>query len=424
MSVETSGQPRRAARRWPGLALRFAAALIGVAALLGAGLFAALSVRDSPAFALRVLGNADSDIGDWRIFPARAIARADAPSDLPGGTAFEPAVLTYPYDGASRTETLAGLLERSGTRAFIVVQDDQLVLEHYAPGFGRDDVNTSFSAAKSFDSALIGAAIADGLIGSVADPVIKYVPEITGRGLDALTIRDLLAMNTGIRYVHNDEMPFYMAPFGDDAITYYGTELRKLALSVQLGPTPVGAAFRYNNYHPLLEGLILERVTGMPVAKYLEQRIWQPMGAAFDASWSLDSDASGFEKMESGLNARALDFARFGLLFLHRGMWNGRQILPASWVDDSTSPLPSDARPWEVYPNWPKLGGYYAYHWWGLVNSDGSHDFMARGKFDQLIYVSPRKNVVVVRLGDAPDDRLNWPLAIRALLDQLPPTAQ
>jgi CubicO group peptidase (beta-lactamase class C family) len=329
-----------------------------------------------------------------------------------------PETISYPYAGTTRTEALAELVSRTETRAFIVVRDGTVIHEAY-PGSSREAVNTSFSTAKSIDSALFGAAIADGFIGSVDDPVIRYVPEIAGRGLDDLTIRDLLLMNTGIGYVTNDELPFFMTPFGDDARTYYSADMRRLALSVTAGPTAIGQGFRYNKVHPLLEGVILERATGMPVSTYLERRIWQPMGAEFGASWSLDSEASGFEKMESGLNVRAIDFARFGLVFLNGGFWNGTQILPAGWVEESTAPLRPDPREWQSFPDWPKLGGYYTYHWWGLDNADGTHDFMARGQYDQLIYVAPRKNVVVVRMGNEPDPLVDWGLVVHELVDAL-----
>jgi CubicO group peptidase (beta-lactamase class C family) len=75
-----------------------------------------------------------------------------------------------------------------------------------------------------------------------------------------------------------------MSPFGDDARSYYSPNRRRVALSVVASTTQVGTNFRYNNYHLLLEGLVLERATGMSVADYLEERIWQPMGAEFDAS--------------------------------------------------------------------------------------------------------------------------------------------
>jgi len=195
--------------------------------------------------------------------------------------------------------------------------------------------------------------------------------------------------------------------------------LRKVALSVDASGAPIGKAFRYNNYHPLLEGLIIERATGMHVAEYLQEKFWKPMGAEFPASWSLDSDKSGFEKMESGINARAVDYARFGLIFLHNGFWNGVQILPESWVRESTEPLRPDPRTRETMSDWPNYNGYYKYHWWGINNSDGTYDFYAHGRYDQIIYVAPRKNVVIVRLGDRLDENVQWPLVIHNVIDQL-----
>lgn len=90
---------------------------------------------------------------------------------------------------------------------------------------------------------------------------------------------------------------------------------------------PRGDEWHYNNYNPLLLGLILERATGMSVSEYMSAKLWQPLGAEADATWSLDSERFGFEKLESGINATAADYARFGLLFLHQGKWNGARIV-------------------------------------------------------------------------------------------------
>ncbi len=310
---------------------KWMAVLLGIVVLLVAILFITMSVNQSPTYAWRVLRYGELDTQDYRIFPERPILNEDTYSLLPRGEQGTPYEVEYPYNGETRKETLDELLNRTDTRAFLIVKDDQLIFETYLNS-SKNEINTSFSSAKSFDSAMIGAAIADGYINSVEDPVIKYIPEIKGRGLDALTIRDLLLMNSGIRYVEGDELPFYQVPFADDAVTYYASDLRKAALRVQASGTPLGKAFHYNNYHPLLEGLIIERTTGMHVAEYLQERFWKPMGAEFPASWSLDSKSSGFEKMESGINARARDYARFGLIFLHDGFWNGVQILPKEWV--------------------------------------------------------------------------------------------
>jgi CubicO group peptidase (beta-lactamase class C family) len=379
-------------------------------------LLIALSIHDSPVFAWRIITMLQSDTGDINRFPNRPIEIGENISRLPIELLPIPDQVTYKYKGVDRTEPLQDLLIRTGTTAFVVIRDDKIIFQEY-PNGKYDQPNTSFSVAKSFCSALIGAAIQDGFIDSENDLVIKYVPEIMGRGLDDLKIHNLLRMDSGIDYISADDRIFIFEPFSDDALTYYPPDLRKIALSVQASKTPIGATFRYNNFHPLLEGLIIERATGMPVAEYLQERIWKPMGAEFPASWSLDSEKSGFEKMESGINATAVDFARFGLLFLHNGNWNGIQILPESWVQKSTVP---DSRDNRIIKGWTEIGGYYGYHWWGLKKNDGTYDFMASGHLGQHIYVSPEKNMVVVRFGSEPDSNFFWFDVIKSLLNQMP----
>ncbi|MCK6585319.1 MAG: beta-lactamase family protein [Anaerolineales bacterium] len=379
--------------------------------------FIALSMYDSPEYAWRLLRYGQSDINDYLIFPERVIQNGEKVSVLEKIEGSLPRTISWhdPIMKQERVEKLPELFELTATNAFILLRDDRVVYERYFNGTGPESIHTSFSATKSFVSALIGAAIADGSIASVDDPVIQYIPELAGRGLDSLTIRDLLLMNSGIRYEYNRDLPFYKHPFGDDSLTYYSPDLRKTALRVEADGKPIGKTFHYNNYHLLLEGMILERSTGMSVSEYMQEKIWKPMGAEYPASWSLDSEESGFEKMESGINARVLDYARFGSIFLHNGFWNDAQILPEEWVYESTSPIQRD---WglEVLNDgkW-----YYKYHWVGLQNGDGTYDFYAHGHFEQLVYVAPRKNVVIVRLGDATDYPVAWNLIFQSLVDQI-----
>jgi CubicO group peptidase (beta-lactamase class C family) len=194
-------------------------------------------------------------------------------------------------------------LVSTGTTAFIIIKDDTVLYEKYFNGYQRDSIGTSFSMAKSITSALIGVAIDEGLIASVDDPITRYIPELKEKDFrfDNITIKNLLTMSSGLRYVEEG------LPWSDDTRTYYDTNLRSLALSSKIEEAP-GKRFHYNNYNPLLLGMILERVTHKPVSQYLEDKIWKPLGMDAPASWSLDSDASGFEKMESGINARAIDF--------------------------------------------------------------------------------------------------------------------
>jgi len=100
---------------------------------------------------------------------------------------------------------------------------------------------------------------------------------------------------------------------------------------------PPALYFQYNKYHPQLLGMILERTTGMSVTEYTQTRLWDPLGMEFGGAWALDSEGSGFEKMEAGLNARAIDYAKLGRLFLEDGNWNGVQVISSEWVEESTS---------------------------------------------------------------------------------------
>jgi CubicO group peptidase (beta-lactamase class C family) len=189
--------------------------------------------------------------------------------------------------------------------------------------------------AKSFASTLVGVAIDEGYIKSVDESITNYITELLGKDerFKAITIRNLLTMSSGIKYEDGGDLPW--SEEADDTKTYYSTDLRELALNCRIEGKP-GEYFEYNNYNPLLMGMILERATGMRVSRYLQEKLWKPVGMEADGSWSLDSTSSGFEKMESGVNARARDFARFGMLFAQEGNWEGRQLISRGWVEEST----------------------------------------------------------------------------------------
>lgn len=223
-------------------------------------------------------------------------------------------------------------MEGTATQAFIVIREDELLYEGYFGDFERDSIATSSSTSKSYLSALVGIAIGEGAIGSPDDPITDYLPELLARDerFRQITIQHLLDMASGIRYEENGFIT------GDDALTYYYDDLRALALERTEIDGPPGERWHYNNYHPLLLGLVLERSTGMPVADYLSERLWGRIGAEFPASWSLGSD-DGFEKLESGINARPIDFAKLGSLYLNGGAWGGQQVVPPDWVSASTS---------------------------------------------------------------------------------------
>jgi CubicO group peptidase (beta-lactamase class C family) len=373
-------------------------------------------------FLARSIAWGESDVMDYQRFPAREIATSqpnfyfkELATPAPFG------IVQYTSNGEPMQAPFEQFLESTNTTSLIVIKDDQILYEGYFNGYQRGSIVTSFSMAKSFTSALVGIAIDEGYIGSVNDPVIKYLPELKARGLDELTIKHLLNMSTGIPYVGDDEVPFVIdfMQFTDDALSYVYPDLRGLVLDLKGGGAPVGAEFNYNNYHPQLLGIILERTTGMPPAAYLQEKIWKPLGMEYPGSWSLDSEQTGFELMTAGINGRAIDFARFGRLFLNRGNWQGTQVIPEEWVIESTAPDPADNRPWQSYrEDWKEEGGYYKYFWWGVHRPDGNYDFVARGHNGQRIYVAPQENMVIVRFGYDEGGVDSWEYFFMDLIDQ------
>lgn len=349
-----------------------------------------------PEYVYRVLVWQDSDAFDWQKFPYHPLNAAPAAYHF--GSAPDLRVEEL-FEQLSGAEHWNSYLETNNTQAFIVVQDGTILYENYFNNTQRDSMVTSFSVAKSFTSALIGIALQEGYIKSVDDPITTYLPELAERDsrFNEITIRHLLLMASGLEYKEFRPLLFN----SDDPLTTYYPDQRKIALENTHIIDPPGLYFQYNKYHPQLLGMILERATGMPVSNYLQTRIWDKIGMEFDGSWSTDSESSDFEKMETGVNARAIDFAKFGVLFLNGGLWEGKQVISQAWVDESTQPLlPENYQ--NYYNDWVKAmpgQGYYKYMWWGMVHEDGSYDFTAEGDKGQFIYVSPQKNMVIIRNG-------------------------
>jgi CubicO group peptidase (beta-lactamase class C family) len=385
----------------------------------------ALSAPDQALYYARDTVFGQTNVGgthDSQTFPQRAIL--NRPSAFQFAENASPQLfqtIHYRQGGQAKQANLDNFLAATQTTAFIVIKDGAILDESYANGYARDSINTSYSVAKSFTSALVGIAIGEGSIGSVNDPIVAYLPKLRGKGIDDVTIRDLLTMSAGLSIRHEAAQSTLanMLALSDDTRTTYFPNLRTVALSVRPGADAPGTAFEYDKRVPMLLGMILERTTHRSVSQYLQEKIWQPLGMEYSASWSLDSTQSGFERMESGLNARAIDFAKFGELYLNNGVWNDRQIVPAQWVSASTSPGPADTRPWRTSAPWKEANGYYGYLWWGRTLPDGSYAYQAWGDRGQFIYVSPKDRVVIVRNGILDGGIDSWPDVLQSITENL-----
>jgi CubicO group peptidase (beta-lactamase class C family) len=345
----------------------------------------------------RVRAWGDASALDHLVFPLRPLEGSGTPYVFARRAADEGVAAGFgrlEYLPGRAIGDLARFLARTQTTSFIVIRNDTIVYERYFNGWGRDSVFTSFSVAKAFVSTLVGIAIDRGQIHSVTDPVTDYLPELARRDprFSRITIKDLLRMSSGLRYIE-DEPPY------DNRRTYLDPDLRRAGLEGSTIVEEPGRHWLYNNYNPLLLGMILERVSHRSVTDLLQTGIWEPLGMEFGGSWSLDSRANGFEKMESGINARAIDFAKLGRLFLNHGMWNGRRIVSAEWIAEASQPWPAPAGYYADEDFFGRGGHYFGYFLWGDRRDGGESDFHTVGNKGQYVYVSPQKHVIIVRTG-------------------------
>lgn len=364
-----------------------------------------ISFLYTPTYVYRLITQNVADVYDYQLYENRTIAASPSPSFQFAAQKDEEYAAYLFQDVIKRTgfSSLEEWAKHSQTTALIVVQRDTILYEKYFNGFARDSYFHSQSMAKSFISFLIGAAIDDGLITSVNDPMTKYIPELEKRDVrfGQITIKHLLEMRAGLAY-NTSLIPgtYIHAPWHDEAVGYYHPDVRGLLLEeVEIAREP--GSFEYCNYNTSYLGLILERTTQKTVSEYLEEKLWSQI-MEYDALFSVDSKETGFEYMPSRLIARAVDYARFGRLFLHEGNWNGKQIISKDWVTKSTREDATLSR--ASYPEW--FGNtckrvYYGYQWWGHANCDSTFQFAASGNLGQNIYIIPTKEAVIVHCGNS-----------------------
>lgn len=334
---------------------------------------------------MRTLGFNFSGVKDERIFSNRQFEGGSTSFQFIENQEIEDEFRVTSHE--NRFLKLAEILPKTPTLAFLIIRNDSLIFEKY---FHRRTENSrvpSFSVSKSFVSALVGIAIEEGKIQSIEDSMTQYLPQLQNKGLENIKIRHLLQMTSGLYSKEG-----YFNPFSGAAQLYYTRNLSKL-ISKTKSEDPPGIAFDYISLNTQLLGMILSKATGQTLSEYLNDKIMQHLQPEYAWSWSLDSKKGNTEKAFCCLNATARDFAKFGKLFLQKGNWNGKQLIPQSWVEASTSGVAFE-------------GGsiHYKYQWW-IPSKQG--DFAARGLHGQYIYVNPAQKMVIVRLGKA-EGKENW----------------
>ncbi|MFA5518944.1 MAG: serine hydrolase [Spirochaetota bacterium] len=300
---------------------------------------------------------------------------------------------SYTYEGEEKK--ISDFLERTHTTGFIVLKDNTVKFEDYYRGNNELSRTISWSVAKSIVSALFGIAVADGDIKSVEESVTDYVPELKGSGYDGVRIKDVLQMSSGIQF--NEDY----GDFNSD-INRMGREfaLNRSLLKFISSLKPEREPGTYNHYVSMdtqVLGMIIIAATGKSITEYTETKLWKPLGMESNAAWLVDSEKA--ETAFGGFNSILRDYAKFGRLYLKKGRWENKQIIPEQWIHDSITPDAPHLMPGEnPYSGWV-LG--YGYQWWIPENSDG--EFMAIGIYGQAIYIYPRYNIIIVKSSAYPD---------------------
>jgi len=300
---------------------------------------------------------------------------------------------------SEKSASFEDFLESKHTKAFLIIRNDSIVYEKYFGGFDHASLTPGFSITKSFLSALVGIAIDEGYLKSISQRVTDYLPELKDKKFQKVTIEDLLEMRSGIRFVEG-----YSNPFGGIAKFYYGRNVRKYTLKLKVESEP-GKDYKYQSANYQILAMVLEKATGKRISEYLEEKIWKPVGMEFNGTWNVDSKKYRENKGFCCINARSVDFARFGQLYLNRGKMNDRQVIPENWIGESLL-VRNDSRDSQGFP--------YTYSWRVLENGD----FFAKGILGEFIYICPEKKIVFVRIGDKSGD-LVWPDLFRYVINQL-----
>lgn len=322
--------------------------------------------------------------------------------------------VTYKFGG--KDYSFDDYLSREDVTGFLVLHDDQIIVERYLHGANRDSRFVSQSVAKSILSILVGAAVDEGKIHSVNDPVARYLSYLSKSGYRDVTIREALEMSTNVDYSEDYRNPKSGAALIGAALITGKPSFRDFAASIGPSATRPGTAFQYQSVNSQVLGLLLERVIGERLNVWAEDKLWEKIGAQRDAFF-YESTKQPNTCAFACFNATLRDYGRIGLMMLNKGALGGARVVSESWVHDSTTP---DA-PY-LMPKPPGASGQpttgYAYQWWVPYGTEGV--FEAEGIFGQMIYVNPARHVVIVQTSAWPDavaDRLDFESAV--LMDKI-----
>jgi CubicO group peptidase (beta-lactamase class C family) len=298
-------------------------------------------------------------------FAGHEVPAAASPRALPKGA---------PLSEALQAE-LKTLMADTNAAGIMVLVDGKVAYEAYGLGLGATDRWTSFSVAKSFTSTLLGAAVKDGHITSLDDPVTQYIPGLTGSAYEGVTVRQLATMTSGVKW--NED---YTDPNSDVAqmnrfVVQYGADAIVAQMKALPREAPAGEKWVYKTGETNLIGVLVENAVGMPLAEYAQSKITEPAGFEGGLFWMVDPRGGNIGGC--CLSLRLSDYARMGQFVLE----GGKGTVPEGWFAEAT----------DSQVDFGDSGYGYGYQWWTYPGAT----FGAQGIFGQAINIVPQKKLVV-----------------------------
>jgi CubicO group peptidase (beta-lactamase class C family) len=276
-------------------------------------------------------------------------------------------------------EGAADWIEARAVTGIVVMDGGAVTHESYHLGTGPEDLRISWSVAKSALSLLVGTLVADGML-ALDDPVTRHAPGLAGSAYDGATLRDVLQMESGVRFDED-----YADQRSDinrmGRVVALGGTLDGFTAALEARDRDPGAAWTYVSMDTHVVGMIVRGATGRSVPDLLAERVLGPAGIG-PATYLTDGEGVAF--VLGGLTMRLRDYARLGLLVARDGMAEGRQVVPAAWIDESTAPSALTA---------PGAMGY-GYQWWIAADARPG-EVLGRGVYGQWLYVDRARDVVI-----------------------------
>lgn len=344
-------------------------------------------------YLLSVLKHRTPNAETYKIFPQEIVHKSDSVFHFTRSPKQRSDLDTlHVLDGNNQSVSLKEFLENGKINVFLVIRNDSILYEKYNNAYHDSTLTTIFSGAKSMISIMIGQALADHSIKGLNDRVTEYIPELKSNpAFEQITLKNLLDMKSGLEF--QDALGGVLkAFFSDEAKYYYTDNMQAQLMKVKLVNKP-GTVWVYKSIDPILLGWVLKKATGKSVAQYFETNVWKQIGTEYNATWGLDQ-VNGLTNTASRFQVTAIDFAKIGRLYLNKGKYSVKQVVPGAWVDQSVnigSEKPASAKGWQK--------SAHHYLWW--VPQEGENgDYAAEGMLGQRLYIDPKTNTIIVQFAD------------------------